>query len=152
VRAVRDRRSSLVVGVGQAYAGDDGVGREVAKRLGEAGVETETVDDGSGLLNHLLDASRDAIVIDAVVGGGAPGTLCILREDELERGPRPVSSHGLSVAHAIALARRFNPDLKVCLVGISIESPPADRKGLSPDVAASVSGAVDWVVAALGAE
>jgi hydrogenase maturation protease len=145
------QRSARIIGVGQAFAGDDGVGREVASRLREVGVDAAIVDGGSGLLNLLIDATSKVFVVDAVVGGGVPGSLRILSVDDLDRGPRPVSSHGLTVEHAIALARRFSPKLDICIVGIAIEEPRQSHQGLSPDVAASVPNAVDWLVDSCGA-
>ena len=137
-----DASATRVIGIGQAYAGDDGVGREVAEQLRAAGVAADVVDDGAGLVNLLIDASPKIIIVDAVVGGGAPGTVHVLRYEELERGPRPVSSHGITVAHAIALARRFNPGLDVRIVGVAVERPQVLRRGLSREVAAAVPEAV----------
>ena len=140
-----DSSAPRVIGIGQAFAGDDGVGREVAERLRAAGVAADVVDDGAGLVNVLMDAASKVIVVDAVVGGGAPGTVHVLALAELERGPRPVSSHGITVAHAISLAHRFNPGLDVRLVGIAIERPQVLRRGISPEVGAAVPEAIERI-------
>lgn len=134
-----------VVGVGQRLAGDDGVGREVVERLRAKGISATGVDDGAGLLNILLSGASRVLVIDAVVGGGMPGTVRVLERAELENGPRPVSSHGIGVSEAIDLGERFNPALKVVLIGISIEPPRSLREGLSPEVAAAVGEAAKRV-------
>jgi hydrogenase maturation protease len=80
-------------------------------------------------------------VIDAVVGAGAPGTVHVLDRIDFHTGPRPVSSHGITVLEAIDLAARFNPALEVVLLGISINPPSSRGEGLSPTVAASVAEA-----------
>ena len=84
-------------------------------------------------------------MIDAVVGGDASGTVHVLDHVDLGVGPRPVSSHGITVLEAIAVAARFNPALKVILIGISIDRPRSLGEGLSPKVAASVTEATKRV-------
>jgi hydrogenase maturation protease len=136
--------------VGQQFAGDDGVGREVVERLRAEGIPAKGVDDGAGLLNVLLASVSRVLVIDAVVGGGNPGTVSVLDRVDLEEGPRPVSSHGIGVREAIELVERLNPALEVILIGISIDRPHSLREGLSPKVAASVSEAVKRVTHLIG--
>jgi hydrogenase maturation protease len=131
-----------IVGVGQRFAGDDGVGRLVVEQLRADGFSALGVDDGAGLLNVLGTGASRVVVIDAVVGGGAPGTVHVLNRADLEEGPRPVSSHGITVLEAIELGERFNSELEVILIGISIHPPHSLGEGLSPEVAASVGEAV----------
>ena len=128
-----------IVGIGQPYAGDDGVGRAVAEELSAAGIPAKAVGDGAGLLNILMDEPSPFLVIDAVVGGGDPGTIHVLRRDAFDAAFRPVSSHGVGVLAAIDLAMRFHPALDVTVIGVSIDPPTSIREGLSPEVAASVT-------------
>ena len=130
-----------IVGVGQRHAGDDGVGRVVAEELAASGIPTIRVVDGAGLLNTLIGDTSSFVVIDAVVGAGPPGTIHVLRRDAFDAKFRPVSSHGVGVLEAIDLAARFNPDLDVTVVGVSIDPPGSLVEGLSPLVAASVGEA-----------
>lgn len=139
------RGQTDIVGVGQRFAGDDGVGREVARRLVAQGVQARGVDDGAGLLTVLMDSPSRVLVIDAVVGAGAPGTVHVLDRIDFDMDPRPVSSHGITVLEAIDLAARFNPALEVVLIGISINRPSSLGEGLSPKVAASVAEAAKRV-------
>lgn len=139
-----------VVGVGQRFAGDDGVGREVVERLRDQGISATGVDDGAGLLNVLVAGASRVLVIDAVVGGGVRGTVRVLDRADVANAPRPVSSHGIGVAEAIALGERFNPDLEVVLIGISIDPPSSLREGLSPEVAAAVGEAAKRVTNLIG--
>jgi hydrogenase maturation protease len=141
---------ACIVGVGQRFAGDDGVGHAVVQRLLADGIPATGVDDGVGLLNILVDAAAPVLVVDAVVGGGAPGTIHVLERADLKAGPRPVSSHGITVLEAIELAARFNPASEVILIGISIDRPDSLGAGLSPKVAASVAKAAKRVTALVG--
>ena len=100
-----------VIGVGNEWRGDDAAGLLVARRLkAEARPQVEIVETRD-TVTAVLEAWKDAagvIVVDAVVSGGAPGT--IYRFDahgdamplELSRLP---SSHGWGVAEALALGQ-----------------------------------------------
>ncbi len=141
--------SPRIVGVGQRYAGDDGVGRAVAEKLMASGISARGVDDGAALLNILMGDTSPVVVIDAVVGGGPPGTIHVVRRFAFGAAFRPVSSHGIGVLEAIDLAARFNPALDVTVIGVSIDPPTSLGEGLSPAVEASVSEAAERVRAML---
>lgn len=136
-------RAVRIVGLGQEAAGDDGVGLEVARRLRAEGLEVALARDAADLVS-LLETDAEVIVLDAVAGGGPPGTVLRLDEAALDQGPRPVSSHAMSVAQAIALARTLHGPRcapAVHLVGVAIARPCALAPGLSPVVAAAVEEA-----------
>ena len=144
---------AIVVGIGQLAAGDDGVGLAVARELAGRGVAVRESADASILL-ALLDAGHRVVVVDAVAGGGPPGSVIRLAPEELGRGPTPLSSHGLGVAEAIVLARVLYGPRAVAgleIVGIAIASsgsagPRSNAQvGLSPAVAAAVGPAAALV-------
>lgn len=108
--AGRNAACVLVVGLGTDHRGDDGAGLEVVRALRERvgpGVELlEGPADATALLDRWSDRDR-VIVVDAVVSGRPPGTLH--RFDDL-RTDLPAafdatSTHGLGLAHAVALGR-----------------------------------------------
>ncbi len=115
------RAGTVIVGVGRPHGGDDAVGLAVAARLEEQGIVALRVTDATALVDLVMSAEK-VIVLDAVVGGGPPGSVLVLGGDELAgRGaPVPVSSHALSVAGAIAIARSLGAAAEVHLIGISI--------------------------------
>jgi hydrogenase maturation protease len=134
---------AIVLGIGQLAAGDDGVGLAVARELAARGVAVRESADASALL-ALLEAGHRVIVVDAVAGGGPPGSVMRLAPEALGSGPAPLSSHGLGVAEAIALARTlYGPRVvaELAIIGIAIERPSTHAVGLSPAVAAAVSPA-----------
>jgi hydrogenase maturation protease len=109
--------------------------------------------DASVLL-PLLESGHRVVLVDAVAGGGPPGTVMQLDPAALGTGPTPLSSHGLGVAEAIALARRLYGDAAVArlaIVGIAIERPAAHAVGLSPAVAAAVDPAAALAAELVGA-
>lgn len=135
--------ASVVLGIGQTMAGDDGVGIAVARSLAGRGLEVRESTDASVLV-ELLGQGRRVVLVDAVVGGGAPGTVLRLAADALSAGIVPLSTHGVGVADALDLARVLYGEQAtraVCIVGVAIEAPRALGAGLSPPVADAVDRA-----------
>ena len=136
---------AIVVGNGQLAAGDDGVGLAVARELAGRGVAVRESADASILL-ALLEAGHRVVVVDAVAGGGPPGSVIQIAPDALDGAPAPLSSHGLGVADAIALARTlYGPGIvaELAIIGIAIDRPSTRAVGLCPAVAAAVGPAAD---------
>jgi hydrogenase maturation protease len=66
-----------VIGVGNPYRGDDGVGVLVARRLRDAGIEDVTVMEQDGEAAALIEALKEmdmAVLIDAAQGAN-PGAI-----------------------------------------------------------------------------
>ena len=145
-----------IIGLGQAAAGDDGVGLAVLERLRERGlpegVELLRAAEDSALIS-LLETAVPVVLIDAAVAT-PPGEVLELTADELaSQSLRPVSTHGMGVAQAIALARALAPGSvspSVRIVAVTIARPRRYRQRLSAAVAAAVPRAVDRVVALVG--
>jgi hydrogenase maturation protease len=131
--------ATRVIGVGNAWRGDDAVGLLAARRLRERlGPSVEVIDaEGDGLaLLDLMEGVEHVILIDAVRGRGQPGTTIRL---DLSVGSGwgtvvPCSTHAMGIADAIDLARALGRLPKqIILYGIEIESV---------DSGASLSGSV----------
>jgi hydrogenase maturation protease len=128
-----------VIGVGNASQGDDAVGLLAARRLRERlGSSVEVIEaDGDGLaLLDLMEGVGYIILIDAMKGGGRPGTAVRLDLSTENRWTAavPCSTHAMGIAEAVDLARVLGrlPTL-VVLYGIELESVESG---------ASLSGAV----------
>ena len=115
---------TLVIGLGNAYRGDDGVGLVVTRRLRELALPNVTVREESGEGAALIEAWKNSdtvILVDAVQSGAAPGTVHRL---DASRAPVPLrffhySTHAFSVAEAVELARALNQlPPRVILYGI----------------------------------
>jgi hydrogenase maturation protease len=142
-----------VIGLGQRTAGDDGVGLAVLEALARrgvpAGVELVQAAEESALVD-LVETPLPVVLVDAVLGTPA-GEVVTLAPEELESHRRgPVSTHGLGVPRALALARavagaRVAPAIHV--VGITIARAEPYGPGLSPAVAAAVPRAAERVLA-----
>jgi hydrogenase maturation protease len=103
----------VVIGVGNIYRSDDGVGIVIARRLKErkpAGVTIiEESGEGTALLSRWENA-RVVILVDAVHSGAPPGAI---RRIDAHTGPVPTqffhcSSHAFGVAEAVEMARALN--------------------------------------------
>ena len=150
-------RLPLVIGLGNDQRGDDGSGLEVARALrprlgGKARVE-ECTSEGIALLDLWRDADR-VLVVDAVVSGGIPGTVHRFEAgDGFSPGVRSATStHGLSLAEAVALGRGLGClPRQLVVYGIEIDNL-AVGAGLSPPVARGVREVTDRIVAELEKE
>jgi hydrogenase maturation protease len=141
-----------VIGIGQPLAGDDYAGIAVARALREqplpAGVEIHEITDPARLV-ELLDGSRCAILIDALVGKDSPGNiLCLAPEDLPACRSAMLSSHGMDVTDAIGLVNTLAPKTvprDIHIVAITIQPPVRYTCALSAPVAAAVPRAAGLI-------
>jgi hydrogenase maturation protease len=144
-----------IVGIGSP-AGDDQAGWLVVQALARGawaqrcppGTRLVALDrPGAQLIGH-LEGADVAVLIDALRSGAAPGTIHRVRADWLtEPGPL-VSSHGLGVASALALARALGA-LPATLLIYGIEIDPAATGGAPSE---PVRAAVDALAQAIARE
>lgn len=142
----------VVVGVGNAYRGDDGVGLAVVERLRAHipdGVKVIACEQEPTRLLDAWEGAEAAIVIDAVASDGEPGALYRYEASE-EPVPARVfhsSTHAFGVGETIELARTLGK-LPRDLVVYGIEGETFESGDeLTPSVAAAVGRAVDAVLA-----
>lgn len=146
---------TVVVGFGNLLMGDDGVGihvvRELAARKLPRGVET--VDGGVAsleILGSLLDAAC-IIIVDALAGGGEPGTVYRLTPAELGTAVASpgYSLHEFTLPQSLALLDRTATLPPIVIFGVE---PAVMDMGLemSPPVAAAAMRVADLIAAELG--
>lgn len=143
-----------IIGIGSAAAGDDAAGLEVVRAIERnalpARVEVYQSADPAALIELVSGCAR-AIIVDAVVGGEAPGKLVELAIDALQdRRIGPLSTHSLTLGQALTLCRALHPvemasDIRI--VGITIAVPRPEQTGMSPEVKAAVPSAAAHIVA-----
>ena len=149
-----------IVGVGNVLMGDDGVGPEAVARLAAhrlpPGVAVHDAGLAVGDVLCRLDPAEALVLIDAVEGGGPPGTVYRFGWDVLAPAPAegtgPMSLHDLSVGPALqleALAGRVFADVTVFGVEPAVV---AWGEPLSPAVDAAVGRLVAHVLAHVGAD
>lgn len=144
--------SLLVIGIGNEFRGDDGVGIAVARRLAAHAcpqVRIVETDGASANLLELWEGAACVIVVDAVRSGAPPGT--IHRFDGRTALPPArffyASTHALGVAEAIGLARALKR-LPPSLIVYGIEGKQFDSSlTLSPEVQIAVEQVVEEILA-----
>jgi hydrogenase maturation protease len=141
-----------VIALGQAAAGDDGVGfaivDELRRRGVPGGVELMRAAEATALI-PLLDTPALVVLVDAAEAD-PPGEVLVVAPDDLaSMQVHCVSTHGVGVADVIALARQLSPDhvsRSIRIVAVTIARPDRLRVGLSAPVAAAVGRAADTVL------
>jgi hydrogenase maturation protease len=147
----------VLVGVGNPWRGDDGVGiavvRAAAPRLADTRVDITEVDGEPARLVEIWDRRPLAVVVDAAYGGGEPGTvhrveITSAAPDRLGPTSRHGGSHALGVADAVRLAVALDR-LPGRLIALGIEGAAfahTDGIELDPRVRDAVATAVEMVV------
>ena len=145
-----------VIGVGNEYRQDDGVGVYVARRVRQSSLPNvrvvEHVSDGAALV-HTWEEAACVFVIDCVVSGAAPGT--IFRWDAWSE-PIPAevfagrSTHTFNVTEAIELGRALHR-LPPMLIVYGIEGVDFSfGLGLTPAVDAAAQEAALRIIREIG--
>ncbi len=104
---------TLILGIGNAWRGDDAAGLLVARALRARKLPGVTVSEASVVDPSLLDAWQEVdrlIMVDATTSGAAPGTVHCF---DLSREPLPgslsfCSSHAFDLAALLNLAQTLN--------------------------------------------
>ena len=129
----------MVIGVGNPYRGDDGVGPFIAGKLKKENLPGTLVKAHSGEGTSLMESWKGAskvILIDAMRSGALPGK--VRRFDALSESiPSDFfhySTHAFSIAEAVELARVMDR-LPPHLIIYGIEGKNFEKEiGLSPEV------------------
>jgi hydrogenase maturation protease len=143
---------TLVLGLGNPLLGDDAIGLQVALRVRErlgAGSDVDVREEEAGGLRlmELLTGYDRAILVDAAVTGGVPGTIRRIGPEDVPT-QRTAIAHGIDLPRALELGRALGlpmpPDVRV--VAIEAESVLEFRSDMTPAVAAALEPAVAAVV------
>ena len=143
----------VVIGIGNPWRGDDGVGHAVARELRGRLPKEVTVLEREGEASALIDAWRGApaaILIDAEAGNDVVGTLRRrdLRHTACPPPARDPSGHAFGVAYAVALAGAIGA-LPRCLILYTVAG---GSYGVGRPLSAAVEAAIPSVVDAIRRE
>ena len=144
--------NAVVIGIGNLFRNDDGIGPAVAAQIGEQclpGVRVVMSDgEPAGLLEAWTDADL-AVVVDAIRRVPAsPGSIHRLTASQLEADGTAASSHGFGMPDALRLGRALE-QLPRRVVIFAVEA--ADT-GVGTELSKPVAAALPEVVAAVMAE
>lgn len=137
----------LVIGVGNEFCRDDGLGLHVARQVAGLEIPGAVVREESGEGASLMEAWTGwscVVVIDATASGSAPGTI---HRFDAHAEPIPsrffhYSTHAFSVAEAVELSRALQ-SLPRRLVVFGIEGKTfSTGRGLSDEARRAAEAAV----------
>jgi len=150
-RPTKVGRSIIIIGVGNPYRGDDGVGLVAARSLRERAPRGTVVLEQDGEPAGLIAAWEGAdavILVDAVSSGSPRGTIHAFDavRTPLDRGLFRHSTHAFGVAEAVELSRALGTLPPVIWIygieGKSFEMSP----NLNAEVLAAVPRTVQTVL------
>ncbi|MBH0781746.1 hydrogenase maturation protease [Nocardia bovistercoris] len=143
----------VVIGVGNEFRRDDGVGPVVAARVAELAAPEVRVSRCDGEPTALLDmwsGTDAAVLIDAVVcAPSSPGRVWRTQAGGLPGRGHTGNSHAIGIAEAVSLGRVLGR-LPRDLVVVAVEAERLDYGvGLSEPVSRAIPEAIDTVLAEL---
>jgi hydrogenase maturation protease len=143
--------STLIIGVGNLYRGDDAVGILIARKLKKLNLNNVCVKELSGEGTSLMEAWKGfdrVIIADAVSSGASPGSmrrLDVLKES-IPANYFSCSSHNFGVAEGIEMARTLDQLPKsIELFGIEGKNfQPGEC--ISPEMDKAIESAVQEII------
>jgi hydrogenase maturation protease len=141
-----------VVGVGNILLKDEGVGVRVVQQLENKHSFPSSIAliDGGTAGPHLLDIFNDfddIIIIDAVKGGGEPGSIYKFRSDQISIDPpTSLSIHEMGVLEVINQARLMGKEPRVTFIGIEPQDSSPWGMELSPLIAEKIPEVIALVL------
>lgn len=144
----------VILGVGNLLLSDEGVGVHVANELMKMELPPEVTvveggTDGFGLLNIITEADR-LIVIDAVKGGGAPGSIYRFDINEVQSCPSgfKTSVHQIGILEVISLSGLIGKTPHTTVVGVEPKSLEMSME-LSPEIKSKIPRIIELIFAEL---
>ena len=144
---------TAIVGVGNLLMGDEGIGVHIVERLKSADLPADVVvlEGGTHFWGdeEVLNGAGKLVIVDAVLGGGAPGTIYRFGLDELEDETDGVklSCHDLGLVEKLRMTELagLSPD-QIVIIGIE----PAKvgwNTALSKEIEEKIPEIIDAVMA-----
>jgi hydrogenase maturation protease len=127
----KNKKETLILGVGNPLRRDDGIGPEVIRLMIENrktynlpyGIDfLDGGTDGLGLIEYLKEYNK-VIILDAVEMKLTPGTIKVFTPEEaiLNINTDALSTHGFGIAELIKLAKQLDINPELIIVGVQPE-------------------------------
>ncbi|MEW6213906.1 MAG: HyaD/HybD family hydrogenase maturation endopeptidase [Nitrospirota bacterium] len=140
----------IILGVGNLLLSDEGVGVHVANELMKMDLPPEVVvveggTEGFRLLNVIAEADR-LIVVDAVRGGGVPGSIYRFDIEDVRNCPAgfKTSVHQIGILEVINLSGLVGKTPQTTIIGVE---PKSLKMGmdLSPEIKAKIPRIIELI-------
>jgi hydrogenase maturation protease len=144
--------------MGNPLLSDDGVGIAVAYAVAErlknrVALTVTELHTGGIRLMEAMSGFKRAVVVDAMLSGAAPGTICRFDSADFVTTKNTFSSHDtdFSTAYNLGLLAGVKLPEQVSFWGIEAREFDLFSENFTDDVAAAVPGAVNGIVAEITA-
>ena len=142
--------TTLILGVGNPFRRDDGIGPAVIARL-QTENSLDSIDlldggtDGFALMDYMHGYEK-VLIVDAVNMNAPPGDIRMFSPQEaiLSITSDALSTHGFGVAEVIALMEKMDMQVKMQILGIQAKDVTFGE-GLSPEVEARIDDVIELV-------
>jgi len=133
------KNTTLILGVGNPFRRDDGIGPAVIARL-QTDTSFRRVDlldggtDGLALMDDIQGYER-VLIVDAVHMGAAPGEIRLFspKDATLSVTSDALSTHGFGLAEVVALMDKLGIRVNMQILGIQAKDV-SFGEGLSPEL------------------
>ncbi|MEJ2068340.1 MAG: HyaD/HybD family hydrogenase maturation endopeptidase [Deltaproteobacteria bacterium] len=144
----------LILGVGNLILKDEGVGVHAVRELEgkDLPAHVEVIDGGTYLMDLLsvIQEAERIIVIDALKGGGGPGTIYRVTPDDLmAETERALSLHQVGLLEILGMVRQLGGDPHAVIIGVEPKEIAWGME-LTPEVAAKLPKVIEMVMEELG--
>jgi hydrogenase maturation protease len=143
----------VVLGIGNLILRDEGVGVHAVRELEgrKLPAHVEVIDGGTSLMELLpiIQEAERIIVIDALKGGGEPGTIYrVFPDDLMAEAERPLSLHQVGLLEILGMARQLGGDPQVVIIGVEPNEISWGME-LTPEVEAKLPKVIETVLGEL---
>lgn len=151
-------QKTLIIGLGNPYLGDDGVGWKIVEQLhhilGDThpDLEYDCLATGGLRLMERMEGFSRVILVDAILDTNTPpGGVRLYGLDDLRRS-HTGDTHSASLQEALQVGRNLGLQLPVQIqvVGMTIQPSLEFGEGLSPPIEASIVMAMKEIMTILG--
>lgn len=146
-----NNKKIVILGVGNVLLTDEGIGVHVANELMKMELPdsvsvVEGGTDGFRLLNVITEADR-LIVIDAVKGGGEPGSIYRFNIDDIKNVPSgfKTSVHQIGILEVIDLSSLIGKTPHTTIIGVEPKSLEMNLE-LSPEIKEKIPKIIELVL------
>lgn len=149
-------KKTLIIGVGNLILKDEGVGIHAIRKLQAFKLPpgVDLIDAGTNTIDilSLIKEAERIIFIDALKGGGSPGTIYkITPADLMHEAKTPLSMHEVNLLDVLGMAEKLGVNAHIVIIGVE---PKEILWGieLTPEVEEMLPKVIDAVFEELGVE
>ena len=146
------RKSLTIIGLGNEYLTDDGLGvrvvRDLKKRLDADEAKFEELSIGGIQLLDYLAAAEECIIVDAIVSGSRPaGTLYRFIQSAEREDVHITSSHQIDLSQVLAFGKLMGAQLpkRLTVYGIEADDVTTFNDGCSTQVMNAIPKLVNLI-------